>query len=414
MFDRLKPSNKYSADFLNTLMHLDDAWEFYDPKPPSTPNGTPKYSAVDEDFLDFVDQFQDQIEGLSIPHLTRLASEFKIKKKPVQHLYTKDTYREIHHLLCKLLAAYQKRLCKLSQFTKPQGKDVLIPDVIDVAFVGVGLHTMAYGSVLHKHFEAMSDILNTVMQSKPWEKKTMPNDPEVREHNTILSEGTFPSDDPQDDLQDDPELLQDSELIAVQPQTKITDTGMLGVSESFHKWSRLMVSYFEAVKTVTNFVKDKKSKFISLTVVDIPHQGEKMMKWSDLADGPYDTVEENHPTFRFDTPSLRFANAPDKPEVDLATDDTAWAAQLKEITNADDFRRTVKYITSKHSSIAQFFDNTAALSVGDHFKGTVHCEAGLASLVHARNTEYETSDPSSLWFASVCQYQYRNNSTLVD
>ena len=396
MYDRLKPSNQYSANFINTLLHLDDAWEHYNPKPPSTPNGTPKYSAMDEDFLDFVVLLPHQIQGLSIPHLMRLASEFTIKKKPVQHLYTRDTYREIHHLLCKLLTAYQERLHKLNEFTKPQGKEVLVWSVIDVAFVGVGLHTMAYGSVLQKHFEGMSNHLITVMKSKPWVKK--PNDPEVREHSTILPEGALPSDEPQDD----PELLQDSELIAVQPQTKITDTGVLGMSESFYKWSRLMVSYFEALKTVTNFVKDKKSKFISLTVVNIPHQGQKMMTLSDLADGPYDTVEEKHPTFRFDTPSLRFGNPPDKPEVDSATDDAAWAAQLKTITNADDFRRAIKYITSTHTSMTKFFDETAALSVGDKFTGTVHCEVGLASLVHARNTEYDTPDPSSLWFASVC------------
>ena len=164
-----------------------------------------------------------------------------------------------------------------------------------------------------------------------------------------------------------------------------------------------MVSYFEAYKIVVDYVQAKQAKTLSLTIVKIPHQGRRMMSWLDLADGPYDTVSGKLPTAmsHVDTPSLRFS-ALDEPIVDLATDDTAWAEQLKAITNAADFRRAIKYIQNRHTSIAKYFDPEAALSTGDGFKGTVHCEAGLASLSYACNTKYGPPDEHSLWFAQVC------------
>jgi hypothetical protein len=165
-----------------------------------------------------------------------------------------------------------------------------------------------------------------------------------------------------------------------------------------------MVSYFEAHKIVVDHVKakTKRSKSLSLTIVKIPHQGRMMMSWSDLAaDGPYDTEKLPTAMSHVDTPSLRFSEL-DEPIVDLATDDTAWAEQLNAITNAADFRRAIKYIQDTHTSITEFFDSEASLSTGDGFTGTVHCEAGLASLSYAHNTEYGPADEHSLWFAQVC------------
>jgi hypothetical protein len=398
MYDRLKPSNTYSANFFHTLMHLDNHWDQYNPSPPSTPKGPPTYSTMDEDFLALIGEL-GTLDNISIPHLMDLATEFRKEKKAVRHLYTRDTYREIHHLLCQMLTSYQESLRVLSRLEKPQGEAALTERVLDVTFPGLWLHTMAYGSVLESHFERMSDILGVIMQSKPWVKTTAPNDSEVHAPRTTLPESE--SQDPESQ-QDDPESTQDSELIAVQPRTKLTETATITTSQSFHKWSRLMVSYFEAFKIVINYVKERKTKSLSLslTVVKIPHQGREMMTWSDLADGPYDTVSEKLPTSRADTPSLRFA-PPDEPVVDPASD-AAWAAQLKAITNAEDFRRAIRYIKDMHSSLADSFSPTSALSTGDDFKGTVHCEAGLASLAYARNSKYRPLDGNDLWFSLVC------------
>jgi hypothetical protein len=389
MHARLKPSNKYSADFVNTLLYLENHWDHYNPSPPSTPAGQPKYSALDEDFLSMIAE-PDMLDNLSIPHLMDLATEFlgDCDRKAVRHLYTQDTYREIHHLLCQLLTSYQEGLRVLNEFEKSKGAEALTERVLDVAAAGLCLHTMAYGSVLERHFERMSDILSVIMQSKPWVKTTAPNDSKERAH------------PPESESQDaDPESSQDSELIAVQPKTKLTETDMITTSQSFHKWSRLMVSYFESYKIVVNYVKER-SLSLSLTIVKIPHQGQQMTTWSDLADGPYDIVSAKLPT----SPApfegfLRFA-LPDKSVVD-PTSDAAWAAQLKAITNAEDFRRAIRYIQTVHSSLTEFFCDTAPLSTGDGFKGTVHCEAGLASLAYARDTDYRPLG-IDLWFSLVC------------
>jgi hypothetical protein len=402
MYTRLKPSNTYSANFFDALTYLDDHWDQYNPNPPSTPKVSPKYSLLEENFLSFIIPIQESnaIKNLSIPHLLDLATAFGREGKAVRHIYTEDTYREIHQLLCKMLAAYRENLRELSEFQKPQGKKVLAERVAAATFTGLFLHTMAYCPILERHFERMSDILGVIMQTRPWVKTTTPNDPEGPEYRKILPEGKSHLEGPPDQDDPDSESYQDSELIAVQPRTKLTETAVITTSQSFHKWSRLMVSYFDAYKIVVDYVKAKQSKSLSLTIIKIPHQGRRMMKWTDLADGPFDIVSEMLPS-HVDTPSSRFS-ALDESIVDLTADDAAWAEQLKAITNAADFRRAIKYIQDAHTSIAEFFDPTAPLSTGDGFKGTVHCEAGLASLAYAHNTEYGPPDEHSLWFAQVC------------
>ena len=114
----------------------------------------------------------------------------------------------------------------------------------------------------------------------------------------------------------------------------------------------------------------------------------------------FDIVLEMCPSY-VDTPSSRFS-ALDESIVDLTADDAAWAEQLKAITNAADFCRAIIYIQDAHMSIAKFFDPTAPLSTRDGFKGTMYCEAGLASLAYAHNTEHGPPDKHSLWFAQVC------------
>jgi hypothetical protein len=406
MYTRLKPSNLRSADFFDTLTHLDGHWSQYKPRPPSTPKGSPKYSVLEENFLKFVLGIQESnmIDISFIPHLLRLAKAFKNNGKAVRHLYTKDTYREIHHLLCKLLAAYREHLRELTEFKKSQGKTVFSERVHAVTSAGLFLHTMAYGPILERHFAHMASILGVIMQARPWENTTSSNDPEERESRTILPESKSHLEGPPDQDDPDSESYQDSELIAVQPDTKLTETTVITPSQSFHKWSRLMVSYFEAGKIVVEHVKARTSKTLSLTIIKIPHQGQRMMSWSDVADsGSYDAGERLATAMSYvDSPPLRFS-ALDESTVDLATDDTAWAKQLNAITNAADFRRAIKYIQNTHSSAtAELFNPEAPLSTGEGFKGTVHCEAGLASLSYARNTEYSPLDEHSLWFAQVC------------
>jgi hypothetical protein len=149
-----------------------------------------------------------------------------------------------------------------------------------------------------------------------------------------------------------------------------------------------------------------------MTIVALPHQGRKMKPWSHLVKDQFtkfNTVEEDLSASGSSTASStfssghRFAHLPDLPEVGLATDNDIWASKLMAITNADDFKCAIAYILSKHSYFAPHFCSTAPLSMGNTFKGTVHCEAGLASLEYARNTRYDTLDPSALWFASVRQ-----------
>ena len=183
-----------------------------------------------------------------------------------------------------MLAAYQENLCELSEFKKPQDKKVLAEHVATATFTGLFLHTMAYGPILERHFERMSDILSVIMQTRLWVKTTMPNDPEGPEYRKILPQGKLQLEDLTDQDNPDSESYQDSELIAVQPCTKLTETAIITMSQSFHKWSRLMVLYFEAYKIVVDYVKAKQSKSLSLTIIKILHQGQRMMKWADLAD----------------------------------------------------------------------------------------------------------------------------------
>jgi hypothetical protein len=255
MYFRMK-NTIYSADFLATLTHLNKNWNSYKPKPPSTPTGAPEYSDMDENFLDLVPLIPNVIENISIPYLTRLAENFETERQPIEHLYTKDTYQEIHNLLCELFTAYQKGLRSLKDFVKKNGKQTLADNIASVALVGIMLHTMAYGSFLGDHFKGMSDLLNMILRDRLWEKKldsTTVVPIKEHEHSTVSSKGGIFPEDPQDD----PELLQDLELVSVQPRTRITDTTVLTVDESFHKWSRLMVSYFEAIKTIIEFIKEK-------------------------------------------------------------------------------------------------------------------------------------------------------------
>ena len=227
MYTRLKPSNTYSSNFFNALTHLDVHWDRYNPNPPFTPKGSPKYSSLEENFLDFIIEIQklNMIENLSIPHLLELATAFGAQRKAVHHLYTQDTYREIHHLLCKLLAVYREQLHELTEFQKSLGKDVLSDRIRDVTFTGLCLHTMAYGPILERHFDNMSDILGRLMQTMPWVQMTTPNNPESR--TTLPESKSHPLD--QDDP--DPESYQDSELIAIQPRTKLTETTAITTSQ---------------------------------------------------------------------------------------------------------------------------------------------------------------------------------------
>jgi len=269
-----------------------------------------------------------KVNDLEIPNLMQHSRE---KSHPI---YRAQTCRDFHRLLCALLEGYQKCLSHLQRtFTKMTPQTLLenktqFQDAINITLTYMSaLRTLIQSSAISEHLEKFHHVLDVEVGNK----------------------GV-------NDDDDDEEEEEDTDLIGVQPMTMIGGVEPLSVCNAYKRWLRLQVTYLESAAVLTKLA----SKFpnnaastspgnaapddeiMSIKVIAIGHQGSQMHPWElvirDII-GPNDTI-----------------------------------------LPADDAINLIRRLMSNDPVLKRTFSR---LSTGEGFRGTLHCEACLASLMRA-------------------------------
>ena len=367
---------------------------------------------------------------------------------PPGSLYNAKTSTEFHSILRTVLSGLKESLEKLGNFKAQDGQKGLENCVKDVAFYGLALHSIVYGSMLEPHLCAIKDLLQRhhsafVARAKKKKKPSQNQQSPMQTASQIAPDETeFEFDETETEF-DEIEIEQDAEteLMEVQPRTRQNDVN-LPVWEAFREWLHLMVSYFESYRVLTDYLathvnaslSDLPPSLFKIKVATVPLQRDDMTPWKELVPKYVESTNNTiaHPTsddhtvsdesisegpteshagdipITDDTRAADLFNATStggyfSPERDLdntyvvhydgssaasqsGSDDAdtlTLASKLNKITSADDVFKIIKLLrgsdTTKHFEVN--FCPESPLAKGNRFKGTVHCEASLASLI---------------------------------
>jgi len=248
----------------------------------------------------------------------------------------------------------------------------------------------------------------------------------------------------------------DTELQGVQPRT-ILDDHPLPVWEAYRDWLRLMVSYFDAARTVSNYVNVYKPSSMSIKVLAIPFQGQEMLPWTQLASMFFEPQEVDFPSNLYSTSANTTSHVPystshSDPTIDpLFTDpfytgkahadstldplsteppltddmalsasedstnsemeelsgDVAWVAELRSITSAAEFTRAIEILWKNSLYFQHAFDPISPLSLGNRFVGTMHCKSIIACFIYVSAFIHGKID-QGIWREFLVRYQYHS------
>jgi hypothetical protein len=243
--------SKLSFPFFNSLINLGPF--IYKSSSTDQPIPSP-YLNLDISFLHILPEISARA-NIKIPYLINLAQSYA-KDSVSLPIYNASTCNEYHQVLCTLLRGLRDGLSSLKQFQPSQGRTLLEQLIDDVLYYSMILHSMVYGSWMETHLQEIGDLLITS------HARSASNVNKIGEIEDIEGE--------------------DTELKSIQPSTVQGDRP-LPVWEAFRGWLRLIVSYLEAGSIVTNYVHIYGPESMSIKVIGIPHQGQDMLSWMDLA-----------------------------------------------------------------------------------------------------------------------------------
>jgi len=394
--------SKLSFPFFNSLISLGEVT--YKPASANYPTSN-SHRQLERSFLQRILPKIPVRCKITIPHLTSIALRYNKDSVPVP-IYTAETCNEFHSVLCALLCGIRDALEGLKVYRPSQGMEPLKTLVRDVFFHGMALHAMAYSSWMEIHLQSIADLL-------------------VLAHSRLSKSQTA---QPVEELDDDIELQ------GVQPRT-IQGDHPLSIWEAYRDWLRLMVSYFDAARTISNYINVYRPSSISIQVVAIPFQGQEMLPWTQLVSMFFETREVDAPS-NIDSTS---ASAPASPtprsealefadfdpvftdplltddssvsasddttdsEMENLTKDAAWVTKLQDITSAAEFVRAIEILRKSSPYFERKFGPTSPLSMGDRFGGTAHCESIIACFIYASAFARETIHEDLCQEFSVCQ-----------
>jgi len=182
-------------------------------------------------------------------------------------LYTKDTCAEFHGLLILLLERFEKCLKKLGEMRGD--KEVPTPcskefkeSVELVMSCGYALQRLARGAALRMHLQTIAPLLI---------------------HSHLPSQKAMPMPAP-GEAEEQEEF--DADLKAVQPFVKVNGGVQIPLWESYIDWLRLIMVHFDAVEILDHYFtgKDWPGKVISIHILAAPPVGKRLLPWRELLD----------------------------------------------------------------------------------------------------------------------------------
>jgi hypothetical protein len=334
------------------------------------------------------------------PKIPKLLEQAKLaeRREPFQ-LYTKETCTEFHILLVELLERFQTSLNELKQArgtpdVETQGSDEFKAKVALVMLSGYALLRLARGSAIEMHLKTIAPLL----------LKTLPPGPHGQE----------------EESEEIVEELKPAQLFIIKEGVPTP------VWKSFLDWLRLILAHFDAVDTLVGFVTGEKFQHhhISVKLLVPPPVDQDLLPWQDLFTDAtlFPTKSEWHVAGQAKSGKSTKSGKSNPDILDFLNESLQhyqYTVDLKRFWKKQDLTNTVKALRKVNTSqlpgwkectgalldklkvkvlpeqidqwlqdidhdIQDLIDSAgffASLEDTQPFKGALHCEASLASLL---------------------------------
>jgi hypothetical protein len=202
----------------------------------------------------------------SIPNIQLLCDNLPHKSEPFQ-LYTSETCREFHSLVVELLGKFRNYLNDLEGRLK--GDPAAFKDTVNRTIVfGNALLRIARGSAFEMHLQNIATLL---------EDHRRISDAEISMPMPDLA-----MEDEEADVENEEEEL-DEELLPI--MSFVTDEGQpMPLWKIYRDWMRLMIVHFDAAKILTGYASQSPLpyKTVSFKILVYPRVDQAFLPWSDL------------------------------------------------------------------------------------------------------------------------------------
>jgi hypothetical protein len=323
-----------STSFIEGLKDL-PPFEYGQNEPPTKAPGT---TIPDRDFCQVIPKLK-AILGVDVPRLEALARD---SQTPSFSYYTSETYMEFHSVLVAAISSFHDALIQLKAFKLNPKLEASLDEfegcIADVAICGAILHSIAYGSAIERHLQAIAHLLPMHHQKHAISHKKV----EVGKK----------EEDKEDEDEEDEEEEEDTDLLSVQPYT-LVGLRRLPAWESYRNWLRLIISHFEALYVVSRHVSTHSGTPFTVDVLAVPAQADKVLKWRVLLAKKYTASAEGDPSVE----------------------------DLIKTVESLKFTKPANCCHSKKTWFEKTFGDNAPLSKGHGFPGTYHGELCLSSLI---------------------------------
>jgi hypothetical protein len=308
--------------------------------------------------------------GIPIEHLLKKVDESETVSGDIE-LYTNDTCTEFHHLLLLLLSRFEvalNRLVPVKNSDSGPEPSVFKNSVEQLQYYAYPLLRLARGRAFRMHLENIEHLLDDPRLPSAGAS----TDDHNEEHDNAQQEEDFDGvlppqrfDDPHcpsagastdNHNEEHDNAQQDEDFDGVLPPQKL---------KSYVAWLRLIVGHFDAIEILVRFVKSSSFPYqsISIQILDPPPTSGEKLDWQKLfTDGPLPDVA----VYKFLCKGVMAVKDRNAKEKRKKTD---------EDPEIDALRRKLV----QHPSAYQFF---ISLARNKPFKGALHCEAHLASVLH--------------------------------
>jgi hypothetical protein len=271
-----------------------------------------------------------------IEHLLKMVDESMTGSGNIE-LYTNDTRTEFHHLLLFLLLRFEVVLQRLvpdknSSDSGPE-PSVFKESVEQLSYYAYALLRLARGRAFRMHLENIEHLLDD------------PRHPSAGASTDDYNE-------------EHDHAQQEEDFDGVLPPQKL---------KSYVAWLRLIVGHFDAVEILARFVKSSSFPYqsISIQILNPPLTGEDKLDWQKLfTDGPLPDVT----VYNFLRKGL------------LAVKDRNVREGKRRKTGEYPEIDALRDKLEQHPSAYSFF---VSLARNQLFTGALHCEAHIASILHA-------------------------------
>ena len=320
----LRCTNNTSKSFFDEILSVKDL-------KPASSKAPSVVSENDAILLRSIPDFLDMLGDIKAPCLSEVAQNYIDNQNQMGtalSIYNERTCPEFHHLLCALLSGFRDSLCSLDSLRgRPISLEDLGTHVDTVQEYGLALQVVAYSDVIQQHVSLIAKRL-----------LIEPHDTDVFNLKDGEDEGGE---------QDEEGEEQDDAKKRIDDCDEDTDLAVLRVKDdrpaALLEWLRLIISHFHSAKLISMDGAPLKS----ITVVAVPHQGEKMITWRDLMNDLFGDAAGEY--------------------IEL----------IEELQKWEEGPNNTKSNLDSSSHFKKFFGDKAKLSMG-LFCGTMHCEQCIA------------------------------------